>query len=111
MSVADVETGLEKLAGHGSILQIRDHLLDHGITGTRKAPAACAIANYLRAEGFASVYERIQVVPNLKDKDAGKVHVTSLTSTTVVPLPRILNQFGRLFDQGGLPELVERPGL
>lgn len=102
MSIESVTLGLEKLATHGGLLQIRDHLLDHGITGVRGNARSCVISRYLRAEGFVSSGEFLQVVPDLDDKDAGYVRVGACH----VPLPRVLNQFARLFDHGGLPELA-----
>ena len=112
MSASDVQLGLDKLVTQGGLNQIRDFLVERGITGVRRSASQCAISRYLHAEGFAQPDEHVDVLSDPKGE--GAVHVVRTDGTTldfrVLPLPRVLNNFAVMFDVGKFQELAEQSG-
>lgn len=98
METMTVPEALDKLATHGTADQIRDHLMECEITGTRGSPTHCVIAEYLRVETGNAV----RVYPG---REVGRVAYYSETRGGKTGLPTEVRTLAMRFDEHDYPEL------
>lgn len=106
-----ITEGIEKLAAHGSPQQMRDYLVENGITGLAKAPDQCVVAEYLIQSGYVGRGEihvsrtassACCVEPNCEPSK------TTVRTTGAIFHPDAITELIIGFDNGDYPELVRQ---
>ena len=78
--------------------EIADTLAAADITGQRGEPYSCAVAEYVKAAGYADV--------RVGEENDGSLLVQAGDTEAVIALDTPLHAFVAKFDNGGYPELV-----